>query len=237
MLIRRTAYSRSGLVGNPSDIFGGKVISLLFDAFRAQATVYESPLLTVVPSARDRTTFDDAEALIRYRSRFGYYGGIRLIEALIVRLHRYCRERGIDLPRRNFTVEYASDIPFGVGLGGSSAIITAVFLALMDFYELTEADIPKPEQPAIVPGDGDRRTGHHRRAAGPGDRRLRRRGRHGLLAGGARTQTAAGTATTGRCRPNCCRRCSWPGTSGCPSPPAPCTTRCATAPRSSTTPR
>ena len=150
MLIRRTAYSRSGMVGNPSDIFGGKVISLLFDAFRAQATVYESPRLTVVPSARDRTTFDDAEALIRYRARFGYYGGIRLIEALIVRLHRYCRERGIDLPRRNFTVEYASDIPFGVGLGGSSAIITAVLLALMDFYELTDADIPKPEQPGIV---------------------------------------------------------------------------------------
>ena len=44
MVIRRTAYSRSGLVGNPSDIFGGKVISLLLDAFRAQATVYESPL-------------------------------------------------------------------------------------------------------------------------------------------------------------------------------------------------
>ena len=150
MLVRRTAYSRSGLIGNPSDIFGGKVISLLFDAFRAQATVYESPRLTVVPSARDSTTFDDAEALIRYRARFGYYGGIRLIEALIVRLHRYCRDRGIDLPRRNFTVEYSSDIPFGVGLGGSSAIITAVFVALMDFYELTEADVPKPEQPTIV---------------------------------------------------------------------------------------
>ena len=29
MLVRRTACSRSGLVGNPSDIFGGKVISLL----------------------------------------------------------------------------------------------------------------------------------------------------------------------------------------------------------------
>ena len=150
MLVRRTAWARSGLVGNPSDIFGGKVISLLFDAFRAQATVYESPLLTVAPGARDRTTFDDAESLIRYRGRFGYYGGVRLVEALIVRLHRCCRERGIELPRRNFTVEYDSDIPFGVGLGGSSAIITAVLLALMDFYELTDADIPRPEQPAVV---------------------------------------------------------------------------------------
>ncbi len=150
MPIRRTGYSRSGLVGNPSDLFGGKVISLLFDAFRAQVTVRESARLTVVPGERDRTSFDDAQALIRYRDRFGYDGGIRLIEALIVRLHRYCRERGIELPRRTFTVEYSSDIPFGVGLGGSSAIITAVLLALMDFYELTDADIPKPVQPTIV---------------------------------------------------------------------------------------
>ena len=45
MLIRRTVYPRSGLVGNPTEIFGSKVISLLFDAFRAQATVYESPRL------------------------------------------------------------------------------------------------------------------------------------------------------------------------------------------------
>ena len=150
MLIRRTAYGRSGLVGNPSDIFGGKVISLLVDAFRAQAIIYESPRLTVIPSARDTTTFVDAAALIRYRTQYGYYGGIRLIEALIVRFHRFCGERAIALPARNFTVEYSSDIPFGVGLGGSSAIITAVFLALMEFYELTDADIPLPEQPNIV---------------------------------------------------------------------------------------
>ena len=233
-MIRRTAYSRSGLVGNPSDIFGGKVISLLFDAFRAQATVYESPRLTVVPSDRDRTTFDDAEALIGYRGRFGYYGGIRLIEALIVRLHRYCRDRGIDLPRRNFTVEYSSDIPFGVGLGGSSAIITAVFLALMDFYELTDADIPKPEQPTIVLETETEELGI---TAGPQDRVIAVYG--GVVVmdfseQAARAQRRPTRRLTSRCRRSCCRRCSWPGTSGCPSPPAPCTTRCATAPPSST---
>ena len=128
-----------------------------------------------MPSARDRTTFDDVEALIRYRGRFGYYGGIRLIEALIVRLHRYCRDRGIDLPRRHFTVEYDSDIPFGVGLGGSSAIITAVFLALMDFYELTEAGRPpNPKQPNIVLETETEELGITAGPQGPGDRRLRR---------------------------------------------------------------
>ena len=148
--IRTAVGARSGLVGNPSDLFGGKVISLLFDAFSAGVTLYESARVTVVPNARDTTSFADVAALARYRHQYGYYGGIRLIEALLVRFHHCCESRGIALPRRNFTIEYHSDIPFGVGLGGSSAIITAVFKALMQFYELTERDIPKPEQPTII---------------------------------------------------------------------------------------
>ena len=149
-LIRRTTYARSGLVGNPSDLFGGKVISLLLDAFAARVSLYESARLTVLPNTRDATSFDDVAALVRYRRQHGYYGGLRLIEAILVRFDHCCRQRGIALPRRNCTIEYHSDIPFGVGLGGSSAIITAVFNALMQFYELTEADIPRPEQPNII---------------------------------------------------------------------------------------
>ena len=148
--IRRTTCARSGLVGNPSDLFGGKVISLLFDAFSARVSLYESERLTVLPNARDATSFDDVAALVRCRRQFGYHGGIPLIEALLVRFHHHCRDRGIALPRRNCTIEYHCDIPFGVGLGGSSAIITAVFSALMQFYELTEADIPRAEQPNII---------------------------------------------------------------------------------------
>ena len=83
--IRRTTCARSGLVGNPSDLFGGKVISLLFDAFSARVSLYESERLTVLPNARDATSFDDVAALVRCRRQFGYYGGIRLIEALLVR--------------------------------------------------------------------------------------------------------------------------------------------------------
>ena len=149
-LVRRATYARAGLVGNPSDLFGGKVISLLFDAFAAHVSLYESERLTVLPNTRDATSFDDMAELVRYRRQHGYYGGLRLIEAILVRFDHCCRERGIALPRRNCTIEYHSDIPFGVGLGGSSAIITAVFTALMEFYELTEADIPKAEQPNVI---------------------------------------------------------------------------------------
>ena len=74
-LIRSTTHARAGLVGNPSDLFGGKVISLLFDAFAAHVYLYESERLTVLPNTRDATSFDDMAELVRYRRQHGYYGG------------------------------------------------------------------------------------------------------------------------------------------------------------------
>lgn len=150
MVYTDTAYARAGLVGNPSDIFQGKVISLLFDAFSASVTLYESPKLTISPNSRDLLTFDSMQHLASYRRQLGYYGGVRLIEALIVRFFDYCRTHDIELAKKNFTVEYESTIPFGIGLGGSSAIIKATLAALMRFFGLTDADIPRAVQPNIV---------------------------------------------------------------------------------------
>jgi glucuronokinase len=167
MIIHETAYARAGLVGNPSDIFNGKTISLLFDRFKATATLYETPRLTVIPTERDILSFEGVEDLVGYRRKYGYYGGIRLIEAAIVQFRDYCSKSGIRLDGRNFTVEYQSDIPFGVGLGGSSAIIKAIFAAMMKFYELSEKDIPKPIQPNIILNAETEELGI---SAGPQDR-------------------------------------------------------------------
>ena len=150
MIIEEVAYARAGLVGNPSDIFHGKTMSLLFDRFKAVVKLYESPQLKIVPNPRDSTTFDSLEDLVSYRKLYGYYGGIRLIEAIIVRFRDYCRQQDLRLDDRNFAIEYHSTIPFSVGLGGSSSIIKAVFSALLRFYGLTEQDIPKPIQPNIL---------------------------------------------------------------------------------------
>lgn len=167
MIIHETAFARAGLVGNPSDIFNGKTIALLFDRFKADVVLYETPRLSIVPNARDITEFDSMEELVQYRRQCGYYGGIRLIEATIVKFKEYCSRQGIPLDHRNFTVEYTSSIPFGVGLGGSSAIIKAVFSALMKFFGLTERDIPKPIQPNIIL---EAETGELNISAGPQDR-------------------------------------------------------------------
>lgn len=167
MIIHETAYARAGLVGNPSDIFNGKTISLLFDRFKAMVTLYETPRLTVIPTERDILTFKGVEDLVEYRRKFGYYGGIRLIEAAIVQFRDYCSKKGIQLDGRNFTVEYQSDIPFGVGLGGSSAIIRATVTAMMRFYGHSDQDIPKPIQPNIILNAETEELGI---SAGPQDR-------------------------------------------------------------------
>jgi glucuronokinase len=125
-------------------------MSFLFDRFKAEVILYESPQLYIKPNTRDVTLFESIDALVEYRKQYGYYGGIRIIEAVIVRLKEYCDECAIKLPKRNFTIEYRSDVPFGVGLGGSSTIIKAVLSALMKFYSLTEREIPKPIQAKLI---------------------------------------------------------------------------------------
>jgi glucuronokinase len=77
----------------------------------------------------------------------GYYGGIRLIKAAIKRFHDHCRQHGIHLDRRNFTIEYSTDIPVRVGLAGSSAIVTSTIRALMSFYGV---EVPRPIQPNLI---------------------------------------------------------------------------------------
>lgn len=146
MLIKTYSYARAGLVGNPSDGYFGKTVSFAFTNFRAELTMYESPRLGFVPAEVDDATFDSVESLLREIQLFGYYGGIRLLKAVTKVFFAYCREHGITLPPRNFTVEYQSNIPRLVGLSGSSAICTAMLKALMRFYEVA---IPEEVAPTL----------------------------------------------------------------------------------------
>ena len=59
-----------------------------------------------------------------------------MIKATVRKFYEFCQEQSIPLEKKNFTIRYSSDIPRQLGLGGSSAIITASFRALMTFYEV-----------------------------------------------------------------------------------------------------
>mgnify|MGYP002379116702 FL=1 len=140
-MIETFAYARAGLLGNPSDGYFGKTISLLVKNFRARVILYPSARLEIKLSKADLPIFDSLDDLYQTTRWRGYYGGIRIIQALIVRFMDYCREQGIELSDRNFTLEYETTVPLRLGLGGSSAIITAAIRALCRFFEV---DIPLP---------------------------------------------------------------------------------------------
>jgi len=140
-MIETYGYARAGLLGNPSDGYFGKTISFTFSNFRARVLMYPSGRLEIKPSKADLPVFENLDDLYRTTRWRGYYGGIRIIQALIVRFIDFCRAQGIDLENRNFTLEYESNIPQRLGLGGSSAIITASLRALCQYFGV---QIPLP---------------------------------------------------------------------------------------------
>lgn len=141
MIISTKSYPRAALIGNPSDGYFGKTIAFTFTNFSAEVVLYESPEIEIVPNDKDHSRFQDIHRLVIDVNRYGYYGGIRLIKAAIKKFHDHCEQKGFILAKRNFTIRYTSNIPHGLGLAGSSAIITAAIRAMMSFYAI---DIPKP---------------------------------------------------------------------------------------------
>jgi glucuronokinase len=163
-MIETYAYARAGLLGNPSDGYFGKTISFLVRNFRARVLLYPSARLEIKPSKADMPVFESIDDLYQTTRWRGYYGGIRIIQALIMRFIDYCHERGIELENRNFTLEYESTIPLRLGMGGSSSIITAALRALSQYYGV---EIPLPVQANLVLETETRELGV---PAGPQDR-------------------------------------------------------------------
>jgi len=147
IIIRKRAYARAGLIGNPSDGYHGKTISFSVRNFWAEVVLYEWDTVEIVLAEDDKARFSSIGDLARDVKLHGYYGGIRLIKATIKRFVDYCDRLGLPLHDRNFSVRYSTRIPRQVGLAGSSAIIAATLRCLMEFYGV---EIPLEVQPSLV---------------------------------------------------------------------------------------
>ena len=146
-ILHKRAYARAGLLGNPSDGYNGKTISIIVRNFWAEVVMYEWNSVDIVQSRDDRARFRSIHDLTQDVRLHGYYGGIRLIKATIKRFVDYCSKHNLNLHERNFSVRYETNIPRQVGLAGSSSIIVATLRCLMEFYEI---EIPLELQPAFV---------------------------------------------------------------------------------------
>lgn len=146
-LTRKRACARAGLLGNPSDGYHGRTISISVRNFHAEVVLYEWDSVDIVLAEHDRARFRSVHDLARDVRQHGYYGGIRLIKATIKQFVDYCHAQGLTLHDRNFSVRYDTTIPRQVGLAGSSAIIVATLRCLMEFYGI---EIPIEAQPSFV---------------------------------------------------------------------------------------
>lgn len=149
--ITRRAHARVGLMGNPSDGFNGKTISVSIENYWAEATIVQSERLVLQPHPlNDPSSFGSLADLYGISRQEGYQGGMRLMQATCKKFFEYCSEHGIAVARRNFTLSYDTNVPRQVGLAGSSAIVTACLKCLLAFFNLTEQDIPKADRPSFV---------------------------------------------------------------------------------------
>lgn len=147
IILRKRAYARAGLLGNPSDGYNGKTISISVRNFFAEVVLYEWDTLEIILAADDRARFHSIYDLAKDVKLHGYYGGIRLVKATIKRFVDYCERKGWKLHDRNFSIRYQTNIPRQVGLAGSSGIITATLRALMEYYHV---EIPRAVQPSLI---------------------------------------------------------------------------------------
>ncbi|MEO2021261.1 MAG: hypothetical protein ABGX05_05490 [Pirellulaceae bacterium] len=145
-LLRKRAYARAGLIGNPSDGYHGKTISIIVRNFFAEVVLYPWEDMELIPSQEDKSRFGSIHELVHDVELHGYYGGLRLVKATIKKFVEFCRDR-FPLHERNFSIRYESNIPRAVGMAGSSAIIVATLRALMEYYDV---QIPRHVQPSLV---------------------------------------------------------------------------------------
>lgn len=141
------AFARTGILGNPSDGYFGRALSVVVRDFQAVVSLQESDEVRIEASPEDENRFASLSNLSKAVSSRGYYGGARLIKATTKVFHDYCLEHDLSPRKTGFTVRYRTSIPRQVGLAGSSAIVTAALRALMAFFEV---EIPRDEQPTVV---------------------------------------------------------------------------------------
>ena len=147
MIIEKLAYARAGLLGNPSDGYFGKTISISVRNFAARVSIQEHAELKIESHVDDQHRYAGIDDFCQQIDLRGYYGGIRLMKAALRQFVEYCRKTGIKLHQRNFVLRYHSAIPRQIGLAGSSALVTAAIQALSAFYEV---EIPKEILPGLI---------------------------------------------------------------------------------------
>ncbi|MGI9599012.1 MAG: mevalonate kinase family protein [Acidimicrobiales bacterium] len=147
-MIVNTAPARVGILGNPSDGYGGRTLSLALPQFEATVELETADELEIVANEADRPRWASVGDLVDRIDRHGYGTGPQLLAATVrtfADVAASVEYRGFD--RHRFRLSYSTTIPRQVGLGGSSALVVATLKSLS---ELTGIEIPLHILPSIA---------------------------------------------------------------------------------------
>jgi galactokinase/mevalonate kinase-like predicted kinase len=117
-----SAPGRCGIVGNPTDMYGGSVIS---------CSTRERAYVSIEPSEALILEADQGPVAIRQRADLQLKGDHVDILRAVIAHQRYFRLRA--------RVRCWSEIPFAAGLSGSTALVVAALRALLAFQGVTHA--------------------------------------------------------------------------------------------------
>ena len=143
-----TAPARVGILGNPSDGYGGRTLSLAVPEFSATVELEASDRLEIVATEADLPIWSDVADLVDRVDRHGYGTGPQLLAATVrtfADVAASLQHPGVS--RLGFRLSYGTTIPRQVGLGGSSALVVATLKALC---QLTELEVPDEVLPSVA---------------------------------------------------------------------------------------
>lgn len=141
-------------MGNPSDGFYGKTISLLISNFHVE--------LNLVPNEFDSSNNYEQISFQQSMTSFPSWRSFSnisipkyqqedlLLIATCKVFFTHCYKHNILLNDQGFNLSYETNIPRQVGFAGSSAIITALWKALMIFYKVNDYQISLSLQASLV---------------------------------------------------------------------------------------
>lgn len=143
-MTRWAAPARVGILGNPSDGYGGRTLALALPQFEAAVTIEPSDRIELVGQPDDEPAWSSLSTMADHVDRHGYGTGPQLLAATIRTFVAVAASVDHDLKSDGFRLTYETAIPRQVGLGGSSALVIAALRGLADHFQFEIPDVILP---------------------------------------------------------------------------------------------
>lgn len=143
-MIEHSTPARVGILGNPSDGYGGRTLGLAVPELSATVTLVSSDTVEIEPSDDDRSRWASLGHLVEHVDHYGYATGSQLLSAAVRTFVDVARsvddtDMPVDSIAGGFRLSYHSTIPRQVGLAGSSALVISTLRCLCSH---TGLDVP-----------------------------------------------------------------------------------------------